>query len=88
MSKATGLHDAARFTTFATLTAKIAKGPLVIKGKWATFPCTKLWAAANADGDIAALKAAGYKTFWVRGGQMGARIDDVGLVATLPKEAK
>ena len=84
MSKQTGLHDAGKFTTFAKLTAHIQKGPLTVSGKWAVFPCTKLWAQASQDGDIAAVKAAGFKTFWVRGGRMGVRVDEAGLVAKAP----
>lgn len=81
-----GLHDPVKFTTFTALTASIAKGPLQISGKWAVMPCTKFW--ADAQPEIAALKAAGYRTFWVRGGKMGARLDDVGLAAPMGKVGK
>jgi hypothetical protein len=78
-TKVAGLHDPVKFATFTTLTKGIAKGPLSISGKWAVMPCTKLW--AEAQDEIKALKGAGFKTFWVRGGKMGCRLDDCGLAA-------
>jgi hypothetical protein len=78
-----GMHDAGRFTTFTSLVSPLIPkgGAMQVSGKWAVFPCTKRWAEANESGEIAAVKAAGFKTFWCRGNKMGARLDDVGLAA-------
>jgi hypothetical protein len=71
--------DTTKLASVTTALASLvdAGSAMTVKGKWATWPCSKTW--AEVGDEVKALKAAGFKSLFYRGKTIGIRAEHAGL---------